>query len=56
MRIDEYLEQEIIDGYCPVCDGKSYRIGVLGNRVWYRCRCCGIDYYKGVEDDVSGGN
>lgn len=35
MKVDEYLEQEIIESYCPMCDGESDRIGVLGNRVWY---------------------
>jgi hypothetical protein len=50
MRVDEYVEQEIIDGFCPACDGESYKIGQLGNRIWYRCRRCGIDHYEDVEN------
>ena len=28
---------------CIMCGGPTYRLGVLGNTPWYRCRNCGID-------------
>ena len=30
---------------CPVCDGsESIIMGILGNRVHYECRDCGMQY------------
>lgn len=36
---------------CMICGGLMMVIGVLGRTRWYRCRNCGIDDRKEVEDD-----
>lgn len=30
--------------YCPICDGKGALIGALGNRTYYRCIQCGMQF------------
>ena len=35
-------EDEIM-ATCIMCGGPTYRLGMLGNTLWYRCRNCGID-------------
>lgn len=43
--IEEYLEAEVeTPEYCPMCDGESYKLGQLGNLVWYKCRMCGMQF------------
>ena len=31
---------------CPYCQGDAYKMGALGNYVWYRCRNCGIEFHR----------
>ena len=33
---------------CPLCKGKGFRLGQLGNLIWYRCRACGMEFCKKV--------
>ena len=33
--------------YCPECGGPGVLLGRLGERVWWRCRACGIDFSRG---------
>jgi tRNA(Ile2) C34 agmatinyltransferase TiaS len=53
MRIDEYLEAEIIEGCepCPMCNGLGHRMGALGNLMWYRCQNCGWDFHVEIDSD-----
>lgn len=38
------------DKVCPTCGlGTGERLGMLGRKVWYRCRDCGIEFYVGEE-------
>ena len=30
--------------HCPMCDGPGTIMGALGNKLWFRCRDCGIDF------------
>lgn len=34
---------------CPMCEGESYPMGILGNIEWYRCRCCGWEFSRSVD-------
>lgn len=37
-------ENYLIVSDCPTCDQENYPLGALGNLLWYRCRCCGMEY------------
>ena len=39
---------------CPICGGEGVLLGRLGLLLWYRCRDCGIPYYKQAETDSFG--
>lgn len=31
--------------FCPACDNATDEpMGALGNLLWFRCPCCGIDF------------
>jgi ribosomal protein L37AE/L43A len=53
LAIDEYLEEEILEGLepCPMCDVQNERMGRLGNLMWHRCRACGWEYSMEIPDD-----
>uniref|UniRef100_A0A6M3IRE5 Uncharacterized protein n=1 Tax=viral metagenome TaxID=1070528 RepID=A0A6M3IRE5_9ZZZZ len=41
---------------CPFCDGNAVAMGILGDRVYYRCRDCGLEFSRlegeeAVEED-----
>lgn len=36
--------EEMID--CPVCGGDAAEMGCLGRLMWYRCVCCGVEFYR----------
>ena len=34
---------------CPLCNSESAeRLGILGNKVWYRCQGCGIKFSESL--------
>lgn len=36
--------------YCPLCNGEGEYTGTLGNLDWFRCRQCGMDFYRSVNN------
>lgn len=36
---------------CPVCDGPGKELGFLGQRIWYRCESCGMDFSHLTEEE-----
>ena len=39
-------------GICPGCQAENAPMGVLGNRVHYQCRYCGLMYSHEMEDEA----
>lgn len=38
---------------CPLCNStENTFLGTLGKKEWYRCQCCGIDYYEETWVDI----
>jgi tRNA(Ile2) C34 agmatinyltransferase TiaS len=31
---------------CPVCGGEAGELGSLGRLIWFRCRCCGMEFNR----------
>ena len=44
---DEVYEPEPV--FCPMCNGGSGIMGVLGALTWYQCRYCGIEFNRKEE-------
>lgn len=36
---------------CPECEGRGVYMGTLGDRKWYRCRDCGVEFSVKVESE-----
>lgn len=34
---------------CPVCSGDGGYMGALGNRSWFRCQSCGLEFSREAE-------
>jgi len=40
---------------CPTCGEQNEPMGVLGDKTWYRCRACGMEYSPNEEQPVVAG-
>ena len=38
------VEEFVTAPPCPTCEGRGIHMGTLGNRKWYRCRECGLNF------------
>lgn len=36
--------------YCIMCDSELVILGVLGKKIWYKCRACGLEQNAEVEE------
>lgn len=34
---------------CPICGGCGVPLGALGNLMWFRCECCGMQFCRTVK-------
>ena len=46
------VEEEMADHCwsCACCKGLVYSMGILGKKEWGRCRACGMDQHRKVEE------
>lgn len=38
------MDEQYISEPCPLCNGSSAFLGILGNLIWWRCLGCGITH------------
>jgi uncharacterized Zn finger protein len=44
------MMNEIETAFCPMCNNESQNVlGVLGRKLYYRCECCGMDFYINIK-------
>ena len=45
------VDEEIVHPECPMCNGEPVVLGLLGSKLWLRCRYCGTVYSKKEDED-----
>lgn len=53
-NLDDYTQSDPMDddegdfdyAHCPACDGPGVLLGQIGPNIYYRCRNCGLDFWR----------
>lgn len=50
MNLELFDDEQTVSADCPICGTESEPLGLLGTRLHYSCRACGLMYSHEVSE------